>query len=217
MDAIGDIYLAWRKGKGHSRIIVGVIKRNVNCICFEYIVEGVEKANEDGFTGYTDFRDFNKIYNENVIDIFGQRLTKIERLDIQKYYDFWDIDIKYKEDKYYLLAHTQGMLATDNFEFLADYQPVKGLNFVSEICGLSHTSPSSKCIATGDELLWKYDKKNVFDKQAIAVYKDDIHLGWVKRIHCNVFHKPGGEKLKIKVHSMDKNGMLNKVFINISF
>jgi hypothetical protein len=125
--------------------------------------------------------------------------------------------MKYKEDKYYLLAHTQGMLVTDNFEFLADYKPVKNLHFVSEICGLTYTNPPVACVDAGDELYWEYDINNKFDTKAIAVYKNDIHLGRVKRIHCNVFHKRGGEKLKIKVHSIDKNGHFNKIFINISF
>jgi hypothetical protein len=50
----------------------------------------------------------SKEYTENVLEIFGQRLTKSERSDIQKYYDFWEIEPENKEDKYYLLSHTQG-------------------------------------------------------------------------------------------------------------
>lgn len=173
MNAIGNIYLTWRKGKGHRRIIIGVVKRNVSeGTRFTYIKQGVEDAKKDGFTGYTDFPNFEKTYTENVIDIFGQRLTKSERSDIQKYYDFWNINPKYKEDKYYLLAHTQGMLATDNFEFLAEYFPIQGLSFVSEICGLSHSKHAPNVIQEDDVLNWKFDNKNNYDHFAIAVYKE---------------------------------------------
>lgn len=218
MKAIGNIYLTWRKGKGKSRIPVGVIKRNVTeGIRFQYIEEGLKKAKDEGFTYFTDFPNTNKekIYSENVLDILGKRLTNPERTDIQKYYDFWEIKPEYKNDKFYLLAHTQGLLATDNFEFLADYSPKEGLSFISEICGLSINKLPSDSIEVGDELNWKLNKKNQYDSNAVEVFKNDTFLGHVKLIHCNVFHKSGGENLKIKVKSIEKNGHLNRVFINI--
>jgi len=216
--AIGNIYLTWRKGKGSSRKCVGVIKRNSNtAVTFSYIERGVLEAEKEGFTPYVDFPDIAKTYTENVLDIFGQRLIKTERPDSQKYLDFWSIDPKYKDNKYYLLAHTQGLLANDNFEFIADYNPVKGLSFISEICGLSHTNPPIDLISEGDELKWKFNKLNPFDNKSVEVYKGDFRLGNVKLIHCNVFHKPGGKNLKIRVKSIEKNGHLNRVFINVYF
>lgn len=151
------------------------------------------------------------------MEIFGQRLIKIDRPDAQKYLDFWSIDAKYKNDKYYLLAHTQLILATDNFEFLADFNPIKGLSFISEICGLSYTKLPANFIEIGEELTWRLDKKNKFDSNAVGVYKGDIYIGNVKLVHCNVFHKTGKQKLKVKVKNIEKNGHLNRVFINISF
>ena len=218
MKAIGNIYLTWRKGKGSSRKRVGAIRRNANDgVTFSYLTEGVLQAEKEGFTPYVDFPDVTRTYTDNVLDIFGQRLIKTERADSQKYLDFWSINPEFKENKYYLLAHTQGLLATDNFEFLADYNPVKGLSFISEICGLSHTDPPIDIITVGDELTWKPNKTNSYDKKAVEVYKSNFYLGNVKLVHCNVFHKTGGDKLKIKVKSIEKNGHLNRVFINISF
>ncbi|GHT59561.1 hypothetical protein FACS18945_5750 [Bacteroidia bacterium] len=180
-------------------------------------VPEVAKAQKDGFTCFPDFPDINKEYTENVLEIIGKRLINSERSDIQKYYDFWEINPAYKDDKYYLLAHTQGMLATDNFEFLADYYPIKGLSFISEICGLSHTEIPTNFIQIGEELNWKFDRKNQFDTNAINVLKENTRLGNVKLIHCNVFHKIGGDKLKIKVKSIEQNGHLARVFIQIAF
>ncbi len=217
MKAIGNIYLTWRKGKGNSRTAIAVIKRNVtNGVRFQYIESGVEKATLEGFKGFTDFPDTNKVYNENVLEILGKRLTNPDRDDIQKYYDFWEIRPEFKNDKYYLLAHTQGLLATDNFEFLADYSPVAGLSFISEICGLSHTHPTVDLFKEGEILNWKLNKQNPYDNKAVEVYKGDFRLGNVKLIHCNVFHKPGAGNLKIKVKSIEQNGHLNRVFIIIS-
>jgi hypothetical protein len=215
--AIGKIYLAWRKGKGSRRSIVGVIHKNATIgVRFEYLKDGVLKAMEDGFTPYIDFPEIEKIYTENVLEIFGQRLIKIERTDSQRYLDFWDIDAKYKEDKYYLLAYTQGMLSNDNFEFLADFQPVKDLKFVSEICGLSHSNLQAGTLTIGDKLNCELDKTNPKDKFAVKVKKGHLLIGYVKMVHSRVFYKTK-YPLQIKVKSIDQNGTINRVFIEISY
>jgi len=219
MNAIGNIYLSWRKGVGASRIPIGLFWRNSNNeIRFKYDLEEVKRAQKDGFNYFPDFPDFNKKeYKDNVLEIIGKRLINSERSDIQKFYDFWEIKSEYKNEKYYLLAHTQGMLPTDNFEFLAEYNPTQDLSFISEICGLSHINIVSNFISVGEELQWKFNKENKFDKNAVEIYKGETYLGNVKLIHCNVFHKKGGENLKIRVKSFEQNGHISRVFIKISF
>jgi len=215
--AIGKIYLAWRKGKGSRRSIVGVIHKNATMgVRFEYLKDGVLKAMEDGFTPYIDFPEVEKTYTDNVLEIFGQRLIKTERTDSQRFLDFWDIDPKFKEDKYYLLAYTQGMLSNDNFEFLAEFQPVKDLRFVSEICGLSHQNLQTGALAVGDKLTYELEHANPKDKFAVKVKKGKQVLGYVKMVHSKVFHKTK-YPLQIKVKSIDQNGAINRVFIEISY
>lgn len=213
---IGNIFLIWRKGQGSRRIIVGMIKNNkTEGARFSYCEEGVKEAVKDGFVCYTDFPNLLAEYNENVLDIFGQRLNKSEREDIQKYYDFWEVDPIHKHDKYYLLAHTQGIVPTDNFELLANYSPVKGLKFVSEICGLSKLSLPSDTVDVGDELTWEKEPTNAYDKRAVKVYKGNTLLGYIKKVHSSFFYKKGSNRFKIRVISVDKNGHLNRVFIKI--
>lgn len=216
-EGIGHIFLAWRKGPGCPRIIIGVIKRNsTDGITFRYIKKGLEDAKKEGFVIYPDFPDEGRVYSDHVLDIFGQRLNKSEREDIYKYYSYWEIDPSKKDDKYYLLAHTQGMLPTDNFELLADYNPINGLSFTSELCGLTHLQLQSGTLTEGDVLTWEYDRFNEYDKHAIKVYKGDSFVGRVKKIHSNVFYKNGGNKLGISVKSINKNGHINRAFIKIS-
>jgi predicted thioredoxin/glutaredoxin len=66
-----------------------------------------------------------------------------------------------------------------------------------------------------DELQWLYDKDNEYDKRAVKILKNNTLLGYVKIIHSCAFYKKGGENLKIKVKSIDKNGKLNRVFIKV--
>ena len=217
-DGIGHIFLAWRKGPGCSRVIIGVIKRNeTDGVTFRYIKEGLEVARKDGFVIYPDFPDESKVYSDHVLDIFGQRLNKSEREDIHKYYAYWEIDPSRTDDKYYLLAHTQGLLPTDNFELLADYNPVRGLSFTSELCSLTHLQLPADILEEGDALRWERDTTNEFDKFAIKVFKGDVYVGRVKRIHSRVFYKKKGDRLKITVKTVNKNGHLNKAFIKVSF
>lgn len=218
MKSISNIYLSWRKGKGGRRHIVGILKNNsTEGIRFEYLKENLPKAFADGFAPYVDFPDVGKIYTLNVVEIFAQRLMQTERADIQKYYDFWELDKEFLDDKYYMLAYTQGMLSTDNFEFLADFYPKFDLRFVSEISGLSSKKLQAGTVDPEDELRWVKEPNNQFDKDAVMVFKGDTKIGYVKRIHNRVFHKNLKGKLKIVVKSVDQNGTINRIFVRIAF
>ena len=98
-----------------------------------------------------------------MLDIFAQRLIKQERPDKQKFYDFWEIDPKYEDDKFYLLGHTQGLLPSDNFEFLADYNIVQGLHFLTEVASLSIQNLPPNTLSEGDALRFEIEKNNDHD------------------------------------------------------
>lgn len=214
----GHIYLSWRRGSGHRRHIIGVLKRNsTKGISFQYLEDAIEKAKEEGFSAYTEFPDLTKTYTNNVLDIFGARLTKPERSDINDFYNFWEISAHQKEDKFCLLAHTQGFLPTDNFELLADYQPVSNLKFLTDLAGVTHLQLKPESLSVGDELRFEYEFNNPKDSKAIKIFKGDMAIGYIKKIHANVFHKPGGENLRLKVKAIDRNGIIKRVFVKVSF
>ena len=215
MKAIGNIHLIWRPGKGSRRISVGTIKKSASeGIRFQYNEKGVEKAKEFGFVHYEGFPDTskNKIYNENVIEIFGQRLMRSERPDLKDFYDFWNIDLSKKEDKFYMLAFTQGLLPTDNFEFLADFNPIDDLSFVTEITNLSEAQIPSDKVSVEDILTYELEPNNLYDKKAVRVFKGELYLGHIKLIHCKVLHKTN-RQFKLIVQGVEKNGVLKRVFI----
>ena len=211
MNEFEKIYLSWRKGPSTGRFIVGGIqKMQDDTVLFNYDLEQVENAKKQGFLPYTEFSNIG-----NVLDIFAQRLIKSERTDVQKFYDFWEIEPQYFNDKFYLLGHTQGLLPTDNFEFLADYNPVEHLHFLTDLAALSIFQHSSEKIVDEDELQVRFEENNEHDKDAVAVYKDELKIGYIKKIHCRVFHKEGGAKLKLKVKALDKNGIIKRAFVKV--
>ncbi|MFC0604958.1 HIRAN domain-containing protein [Winogradskyella pulchriflava] len=216
MKTIGNIFLVWRKGRGGRRITIGVIKRNASeGVRFQYVQEGLAEALKLGFKHYEGFPDTDKVYTENVLDIFGQRIIRSERNDVKDFYNFWQIDRKYKEDDFYMLAYTQGLLPTDNFEFLADFNPIKGLSFITEIAGLSTYKIPSNFISVGDRLVYLLEKNNEYDNNAVVLTKANKKLGYVKCIHNKVFHKTD-KYFEVQVHRIEKNGLLNRVFLKVS-
>lgn len=216
MKTVGNIFLIWRKGKGGRRISVGVIKRNASeGVRFQYLQNGLDEAIKLGFEHYEGFPNTQKVYSENVLDIFGQRIIRSERNDVKDFYDFWQIDKRYIDDDFYMLAYTQGLLPTDNFEFLADFNPINGLSFITEIAGLSTYKVSSDALKVGDRLKYVLEKNNKHDNKAVQLYKNDLKLGYVKCIHNKVFHKTDKE-FCIQVHRIEKNGLLNRVFLKVS-
>ena len=213
---IKQIFIVWRRGRGNRRIKVGRILRNqTDGVRFMYIQEGVKEALEQGFGMYPDFPNPDTIYRDNVLDIFSQRLTNNERSDIQKYYDYWEIDPELKDNKYYVLAQTQGLLPSDTFEFIAEYYPVRNLKFTSEICGLTKRRLKPGVLVEGDILRWELEPNNPYDKYAVRLFKKDKELGYVKAIHCNVFHKSKYKQFEVKVKSIEQNGYISRVFISI--
>jgi hypothetical protein len=217
MKEFDKIYLSWRQGQTHRRHIVGILQKEAEGkFTFRYFKDKVEAAKEQGFSPYTEFPDVDKVYNSNVVDIFAQRLTKSDRVDVQKFYDFWEVDLKYKEDKFYLLGHTQGLVPTDNFEFLADYNPADGLHFLTEVAGLSDKKLPADTIKHGDVLRFELDPDNQYDKEAVKVFKEDLEIGYIKKIHCRVFSKPGAGNLKLEVKAVDKNGIIKRIFVKVS-
>lgn len=217
MKEFNKIFLSWRKGQGHRRHIVGLLEQTIESeYRFSYDIEAVKKAQVDGFIPYTEFSDINRLYNGNVLDIFAQRLIKSERPDIQAFYDFWEIEPAYKDDKFYMLGHTQGLQPTDNFEFLADYNLAEGLHFLTELAGLSNYRLPAGTLKEGDILRFELEDNNEYDSEAVTVFKGEKEVGLIKKIHCRVFRKPGSERLKLSVKSVDKNGLIRKVFIKVS-
>lgn len=214
---IKRIYMAWRAGRNHRRIIVGVIKANASSICLSYIKEGVEEARKYGFVCFPDFPDTDKVYKTNVMRVLSQRLNNSDRTDIGEYYAFWNIKERNRNDSLGMLALTGGILPTDNFEFLPDFYGVKGLAIVSDLSGLSENPLDNGDVAEGDILSWKTEPDNPYDKEAVAVYKGFRKIGYIKKIHTRVFHKKGSGRLKIVVRRIEHNGHINKVFMDIIY
>lgn len=212
---IREIYLCWRKGPGHRRKLVGILKRtSTDGITFRYLKEGVEEAQKEGFSSYPGFPvDFTKTYAENDLDVFSLRLVPFDRKDNLKSLSFWEAtEVK---DKFDLLALTQGILPTDNFELLGLFNPAKQFRFVSDLAGLTKLELEKGSVKEGDILTYETKRnKKAYRDIAVEVFKGDKLVGYIKNIHNNIFINTS-RKIKLTVKSVDQNGHIRKIFVLI--
>ncbi|SHM94896.1 hypothetical protein [Flavobacterium xinjiangense] len=214
------IYLSWRQGKGKSRFLVGVLTRETptgDTIVFKYQKEEVKKAATEGFLNYPEFPDLDKEYSTNLKTALSLRLMPKTRADRYDYLSFWNANLE-GLDWFDELGITQGELATDTFEFLAEF-PKKhngiGINFVSNIAALTHFNLKNDCVEIGDKLRFELDPENKFDKNAVKIFKGNNCLGFVKKGHNLFFHKVKNEEVEINVSNLEKNGKMNQIYFSI--
>jgi hypothetical protein len=216
---IKKIHISWRKGKGASRYLIGLLTRESSIdknFVFEYQKEEVLKAKKEGFISYPDFPNLDINYNRNLEAVFSLRLMPKTRSDRNDYLSFWNAD-NMNYDWFDELGFTQGKLATDNFEFLAEFPQKyngRGVNFVSEIASLSHSSIDKDSININDKLRFEKDLLNLFDEQAVKVFKDNLFIGYVKRGHNLFFQKAKLDTIEMIVKSIEKNGKLNQIYFS---
>ncbi|MCU0440889.1 MAG: hypothetical protein MUE96_00680 [Bacteroidia bacterium] len=215
MIKVREIYVSWRSGDGSRRKLVGVLKRSANKgITFQYLSEDGKEAEKEGFEGYSGFPlDYSAIYKERDLDIFSLRLVPLERKESSKILHFWEAEGV--TDKFELLALTQGLLPTDNYEFLGLFYPKKGFKFVSDIAGLSHFKIESGLIKVGDVLDYKIEShKHAFKKKAVKLIWQTTEIGYIKNVHNNIFLE-SNKKLNVSVKQIEENGIVKNIFITI--
>ena len=217
---IKEIYLSWRKGSGFNRHIVGKFKRNYSDgVLFNYLPDNILLAKKDGFISYPEFPILSKVYTEktdNVLNIISTRLINIERVDKERYLNFWEANNPIY-DKFDILALTQGWLPTDQFEFLGVYYPKKGFSFVTDIAGISYHIDENIELQLGDHLLFKKETDNPKDKHAVKIFTQQEQLiGYIKKIHSKFFYKFNGQIPIISIKAFNRNGKIKNIFVKIS-
>lgn len=213
MKSIGNIYLAWRKDANSPRILVGVIKKNATKgVRFFYLADGAIEARLQGFDTYPTFPDVTEVYTEDVLRFFGLRILKAAKDGFENseaYFDAWGINREYKSKPFYMLAYTQGMLESDNFEFLASFNPQKDFSLVTEVDDFQPAVISTLDLQVGDTLKYKMTKGS----EEVKLYKDQRYVGKVKIVHSRIFAK--AKNLIVKVHRLEHGAEQSKAFIRI--
>ena len=214
---LDSIHISWRKGKGENRYLIGKLKRLASGFTFIYLKEGVEAAKKVGFINYPDFPNvnFDVEYSGDLRGVFSLRLMPATRPDRENYLSFWDANNS-TYDWFDELGFTQGRLATDNFEFLAEFPyNVKGLRFVTDIASLSHHSLSIDQVSVNDKLKFELETNNPQDPDAVKVFKENNFIGYIKRGHTLFFKKANPNRLQLTVKHIEKNGVVKQLYVSV--
>jgi hypothetical protein len=210
------IFIAWKESEGSRRFIIAKIKRNKSeGITFEYCDEGFEGAQKRGLEFFFGFKNAPELSPNQVEQLLVQRVISKERPDRKEFLSFWEA--AEVNDTFDILALTQGKSPTDNFEFLAVYYPKRGLHFVTDLAGISHLDLPRGCVQKDDILSFKKEPDNEYDSHAIALFKGSMKVGYVKKIHNQVFLQEGTPTPELKVKGVDQNGRIKQIFVSVHY
>jgi hypothetical protein len=214
------IYLTWCHGRGGGRYLVGVLNRETSAgddIVFKYLSDEITAAKKAGFLNYPEFPDLGKTYKVNIRTAFSLRLFPQSRADRGRYLSFWDANID-GLDWFDELGFTQGKLATDTFEFMADFPKRyngEGIKFISNIAGLSHIKVKNNIIEENDKLRFELEPKNVCDEMAVKIFKGENFIGYVKRGHNLFFQKILNSEVDLRVKAIERGESVNQIYYSI--
>ena len=67
------------------------------------------------------------------------------------------------------------------------------------------------------EILCKFHWNSDNEKESLSVkvLNQGEEIRYIKKVHYKVFHKPGGERLKLSVKALDENGIIKRVFLKV--
>ncbi|MFH0702764.1 MAG: HIRAN domain-containing protein [bacterium] len=221
-----EIYLTWRKGTGFLRHVVGILYKDKdinNNYVFKYSdKEKLKKAQDDGFTYYPAFENIEKIYTNEVREIFSRRLVNPNRKDYDKFLNYWCAE-EYKGNNFAILGLTGAKLQTDNFEFIAPHYEIPAI-FYTEVTWLQIGNPdiqekfkNENLSENSNEIILQAEPDNGVDPKAVKVLYEGEKLGYIKSIHCDCIASALNNNCDIKVEVKDKikNGQLKNVLLKI--
>ncbi len=218
------IYLTWRKDVDRPRHIIGILQRADNNYSFMYSEKNVSvAAQEDDFTYYPAFNEVDKVYTDNVLEVFKRRLLNPQRRDYDDFLNYWGA-IGYKDDTFALLGLTGAKLLTDNFEFIAPHNEyparfntdVSWLNTKSQYVVDSIRKLSN--IEVEEKISLEPEPDNSYDKKAVKVLFEKEILGYIKSIHCeNIYDAiTEGKIVKPQIANIIKNGTIKEILLRIN-
>ncbi|MCB0781442.1 MAG: hypothetical protein KDC03_18285 [Flavobacteriales bacterium] len=212
------IYLSWRTGAGATRRLVGLFWRVNDRVDFKYILDhhDIFDAVAEGFIGYPDMPPSVHTYKD-VLPVIARRLVDPDRSDRVKYLEQWnatDVDI----DDFDRIALTQAWLTNDRFEFLGEFEPKDGLNFVTDLAGQSHYNVPIGRANCNDPLTYDLERIEGYEEPAVNVYTmQGEPLGRVKQVHNRLFSHPdiSNYTVELCLKDSEQNGVLKKLFVEV--
>lgn len=152
-----------------------------------------------------------------MLPIISRRLVDPDRSDRVKYLEQWNATGQSLDD-FDRIALTQAWLTNDKFEFLGEFEPKDGLDFVTDLAGQSHYKVERGIVNCEDPLTYQLESIEGYDEPAVNVStKRGHHLGRIKQVHNWLFSHPDINRYDIELclKGSEQNGVLKKLFVEV--
>ena len=204
------LLLIWqdtKETKGKEYVIGELRKISNGDVELRYLTNSKEFC-ELRIKPYPAFPDFNKIYNNNVIDTFTMRLPPRKRRDFNQYLKSIRIPPDTKISDFTLLGYSRATLPGDNYSIFHPFESIKiPFEFITEVDNIE--SVNIRDIEIGKEVFFKYDKVN-----SISIKFNNKHIGYVKQLYIPLFYRI--RNYNIKGFYERKSNSQNRIYIFVS-
>ncbi|WP_035294144.1 HIRAN domain-containing protein [Clostridium sp. KNHs214] len=179
------IYLIWKDYKTRQRYVIGELSKNGK-YQFNYRIEDVNKAIENGFEPLVAFPDINDVYeSHDMFPAFSSRLPDKRRKDVKEILAKYQLE---KYDTFELLKKSGGKLPTDSLEFIDPiFLDENNIERDFYIAGVRHYDYCDKKIKherfileINEKLILERECNNSHDKYAVKVMnKENKVIGYI--------------------------------------
>lgn len=207
------LLLLWIPSEGHRmNRIVGELIREGNNASLRYLCgnDDFEKAREEGFAGYP-YLPLKKDKYENILDIFLKRLPPKSRDDYSLYLDSIRLPSsdEMNIDEFTLLGYSGAKLPDDDFSLVHTFENAeRPFELLMDVAGARYHEGKKHYddIVPGEAVTFELEPDNEYDSDAIAVYYQNLKIGYVCRGILSQFHEWMHSDYIINATTEKKNG-----------
>lgn len=202
---VNTLFLTWQSHRNRNqRYLVGMLKRLDSGFEFSYLSETQDfsEALEQGFLGYPAFPLNKGPFTNDVMATFMKRLPPRSRRDFRKYLSNHHLPESFNGSDFDLIAHTGIQLPSDGFDLIPNLEEAEvPFEYLLEVAGTRYYLNYEQVteLELGSQVVLKCEDCNEFDCNAIALFVNDIHIGYVNKLFCTAVRKLMNRDLRCSI------------------
>lgn len=187
---VNTLFLSWQSNRDRNqRYLVGQLKRLDEGFEFSYLTSSDDflHAKNQGFLGYPAFPLDKGPFTNDVIVTFMKRLPPRSRRDFKKYLLINHLPETFDGSDFDLITHTGIQLPSDGFDLIPNLEEAEiPFEYFMEVAGTRYhmTFEQVSALELGASVRLKCEDENEFDSNAVAMYVDNLRIGYVNKLMC---------------------------------
>jgi hypothetical protein len=217
----------WRK-QNTSRYVVGeLVRQSDDNVTLRYFpdTEVFKAATDEGMQLLPAFGEPGLEYSSGVMELFMSRITSRKRSDFDLYLSTLGIEPSQKDEisDFTLLGYGEGRLPSDGFHVVNNYsETTPPVEFVAEVSSLNFCDYVDRMedVEINQTVRLETEQDNDADPNAVAIYLNNLKLGYLNRVQAPAVGKWINQGLVVKGNIFRKNGLPSAprvfVFLEVS-